>query len=308
MASVVYNIDPNGDLVVVLKDPNTYWVVPEVSVRENPVGSQAGHLLRDTTDVDTPKMPSGLGDSVEAPTEVRFRVSSRHLTLASVVFDKMLNGPWKESASVSTRSSPKDGYTTAPEDDVQDSKDMDEPGPPVDPSTPSPPLIREVSAEGWNAQALLTVLKVIHGQCSGISRDVSLTFIAQVAIIVNYYQCAESVSFATELLYYPKYKKPEVYNKKAIMWLFIAWSFSWPAVFQDTAHQVLQRGQGLSYVTTHDLDVDGILEQLDKKRKSTLDLLRQGLEDINVGGQTGLSPQMQIDDAGVIDAGEKFPS
>ncbi|QPC74721.1 hypothetical protein HYE68_005473 [Fusarium pseudograminearum] len=85
----------------------------------------------------------------------------------------------------------------------------------------------------------------------------------------------------------------------AIMWLFIAWSFSWPAVFHDMTRQVLKHGQGLGYVKTYDLDVDGILgqyclssqttfyiitdwliittEQLEKKRKILLDRLYKEL-------------------------------
>lgn len=61
MTLIMHNIDPSGDLVVVLKKPNKYRVIPEVWINGE---KTRGHV--DRTDVETPKMPTGLGDSGNA--------------------------------------------------------------------------------------------------------------------------------------------------------------------------------------------------------------------------------------------------
>jgi hypothetical protein len=117
------------------------------------------------------------------------------------MFEKMLKGPWKESSSANPSSA-------------------------VGSHAASGCSYREISTTGWNANALLTVFKIIHGQYYDVPRTVSVEFIAQVAIIVNYYQCAEVVSSTAEHWYRSKYRASIKYGGKAIMWLFIAWVFS----------------------------------------------------------------------------------
>ncbi|GKU20859.1 unnamed protein product [Fusarium langsethiae] len=254
MTSITYDIDPTGDLIVVLKDPNTQWVVPEVTLLERVRGSTTCRV--DNTDVNTPEMTSGLGNS-EKTIEVRFRVSSACLTLASDVFNKMLNGPWKESIPTSPQSASRDKDTAASEHvDAEELKDIDVPGSSTDPSPPTPPTIqnpsiREVTTEGWNAQALLTVFRIIHCQRSLVSGNVSLEFIAQVAIIVNYYQCAGTNT------------QNDTGKRPSYM-----------------ACQVELHGQGLGHVTTHDLEIDEILGKLEIERKILLDRLYSGLTGI----------------------------
>lgn len=77
-----HNIDPSGDAILTLENPNN---VPAV--------------LSEPVAVETPAPPGG-GDSTDNSMDksatVTFLVSSRHLVLASPVFKAMLKGGWSE--------------------------------------------------------------------------------------------------------------------------------------------------------------------------------------------------------------------
>ncbi|EXK96542.1 hypothetical protein FOQG_03546 [Fusarium oxysporum f. sp. raphani 54005] len=78
--------------------------------------------------IETPNTPK-----VRTPLEgeVRMRVSSRHLTMASHYFRSVIQGPWREASSTSS-------FFGKP--------------------------LRQVTAFGWDAVALAIVLDIIHGR------------------------------------------------------------------------------------------------------------------------------------------------
>ncbi|XEU97720.1 hypothetical protein FSHL1_003006 [Fusarium sambucinum] len=276
MSLTTHNIDPNGDLVVVLKKPNTTNVIPEVFRRTKAkLGEKEPTFAPDTTDVKSPLMPSGLPNNAAIAgesDEIRFRVSSPHLKLASVVFKKMLDGPWKEGDSVNSQ----------PASETEDQMDLagsGSPDSPVDstPDSPSPsqaasdtPGNWEITTTGWHAHALLMVLHIIHGQFHKVPHSVSLEFFTHVAVIANYYQCTEAVSFTSKLWRLANNTVPTHYGRGAIMWLSIAWVFSWPITFTQLATLAVQDGLVLTDVTTGDLPIASILENLEAQRKSSI--------------------------------------
>lgn len=116
----------------------------------------------------------------------RFRVSSRHLSLASPVFSQMLNGPWKDArnlASTNTSASATVDGTTA-----------DKTVAPVSSSSDSTPPRREIEASEWDTDATVILMDIIHGHFSQVPRSLSLVMLAKVAILVDYYKCHEIVS------------------------------------------------------------------------------------------------------------------
>ena len=170
--------------------------------------------------------------------------------LASATFKKMLSGPWREAS---------------PGDQEPSSSEVSR-----------SPCIREVSATGWHANALLTVFKIIHSQCFEVPCAVSLKYLTNVALIANYYQCAGALSLAVQLWikqgYGFKWFKESglPYGTKLIMWLFIAWVFSQSPLPGNAAHQgllfeasrsVTHESYGLSYIETYDLPISEILGQ-----------------------------------------------
>ncbi|KAG5966728.1 hypothetical protein E4U56_001193 [Claviceps arundinis] len=135
MQNLRYNLDPQGDTILVLRCSNTkqpVWEPNEGSELKQKDAMRRRKLfssvfMSDTEDCHShgenaheptperqpiaPTIESNVpNDSGEAHgetsdrNEVEFRLSSRHLALASPVFKTMLNGFWKESAPPSDQS------------------------------------------------------------------------------------------------------------------------------------------------------------------------------------------------------------
>ncbi|KAL5618117.1 hypothetical protein FOVSG1_000339 [Fusarium oxysporum f. sp. vasinfectum] len=267
MAVVTHDIAPDGDICIVLQKPNTQSVVPIVNLRQ--YGTEPPQYYQDVSSVGVPVWHSpALKDKKAA--EYRFRVSSHHLTAVSPMFSCMLKGPWKESAAPDAATS-------------SDSWDQ----------TPAATAIREISATDWNIHALITVLNSIHGRHNEIPRQVSIKFIVDVAVIVNYYECAGSVTLAAEL-WRAGVNVPETYGKKSIMLLFVSWVFSWTKMFSSMAHLVLEQGEGSEHADTRNLPIAVIFETLDKKRELALPFVHKRLSNLRgdlLNSRIGCSPQ-----------------
>ncbi|KAL5616019.1 hypothetical protein FOBRF1_004767 [Fusarium oxysporum] len=267
MAVVTHDIAPDGDICIVLQKPNTQSVVPIVNLRQ--YGTEPPQYYQDVSSVGVPVWHSpALKDKKAA--EYRFRVSSHHLTAVSPMFSCMLKGPWKESAAPDAATS-------------SDSWDQ----------TPAATAIREISATDWNIHALITVLNIIHGRHNEIPRQVSIKFIVDVAVIVNYYECAGSVTLAAEL-WRAGVNVPETYGKKSIMLLFVSWVFSWTKMFSSMAHLVLEQGEGSEHADTRNLPIAVIFETLDKKRELALPFVHKRLSNLRgdlLNSRIGCSPQ-----------------
>lgn len=97
-------------------------------------------------------------DTISNPEpETRMRLSSKHLTLASRYFKTMLTAPWKETLTQAGQQQ------------------------------------HAISAEGWDAEALLVLMRIIHGRTQGVPRVVTLDMMAKFAVLVDYYDCHEVV-------------------------------------------------------------------------------------------------------------------
>ncbi|UNI22369.1 hypothetical protein JDV02_008265 [Purpureocillium takamizusanense] len=188
MIVATHEIDPDGDIILKLTHPNAPFAVWPKAQDEK----VASNGQRDAT--DDPKA-DGIHDVGETPeggsepaSEVDFRLSSRHLILASSYFKSMLCGPWKE------------GKTNGSEP-------------------------RVVTAESWDQDALLIVMNVIHGRNKRVPREVDFETLAKIAVILDYYQCHEALEVFTDMwLRSLKHAAPlpTAYGRDAVLWLHIA--------------------------------------------------------------------------------------
>ena len=187
-----HKIDPDGDVTIFLQQPDLQelrWPsdteVSEESVPEpepEPEGSSASAPVDEVANVDE-----------DADDAVQFLVSSRHLCLASSVFQKMLRGPWAESEG-------RNGDGT---------REI------------------EIVATEWDTEALLIVLNIIHGRNRSVPRPVSLEMLANIAAIVDYYDCHEAVEVFVDL-WIPLLEStiPTSYGIDCVLWLCISSVFS----------------------------------------------------------------------------------
>ncbi|XDG08578.1 hypothetical protein ABKA04_008193 [Annulohypoxylon sp. FPYF3050] len=207
-----WEIDPSGDVLLTLYNPNAPFAVwsPDEKIEHDSLSKTESELDPDTTyESESESMlnvksafestiASELTDSTEknlhndSPRVAKYLVSSKHLILASKYFENLFRGPWMEGAEVHS-----DGC-------------------------------RHVSAEDWDEEALLILMKIIHGRNKDISRTISLEMYAKIAVLVDYYKCHEAVIlwsdiWKTELLL----AFPAEFGRDLVLWILIT------SVFED---------------------------------------------------------------------------
>lgn len=137
----------------------------------------------------------------------RFRVSSKHLALASPYFKTMLKDCWVEGMTLST-----EGSASIP---VKDCK----------------------------PDVLLIVLNLIHGRLRQVPRKLGLQQVADIAVTTDFLQCHEVTEvFAgiwTEAL------KPsilDVFSEDTKKWMMIASVFQYHDILERTTRIAMQQG------------------------------------------------------------------
>ncbi|RAL07049.1 BTB/POZ domain-containing protein [Aspergillus homomorphus CBS 101889] len=203
-------IDPDGDVVIVLHDPNHAFApwnkagTPEMASPSSS-GTDENDKHEGNPNVQSVKIS---GDcNKEATKEVhRILVSGKHLALASSYFKNMLRGTWKETTSHSA---------TGP---------------------------MEIAAEGWDLEALLIVLQVLHCQNSQIPRKLSLEMIAKIAVVADYYQCKEALGFFSQTwLDSLDQAPPSTYCRDLLLCTWISWFFGRQSQFRQTTSAAASR-------------------------------------------------------------------
>ncbi|KAG6001424.1 hypothetical protein E4U43_001322 [Claviceps pusilla] len=153
-----HELDPNGDLVLVLQHQNMQsfpWALDEPD----------DQLMEWTA--------SALGDL----DSVRFKVSSKHLILASPVFKAMLCGHWKESILLTKMGRTQDTRTSNSQDGA----------------------LPEITTTQWDKRAFLILLNIFHGRNHSVPVRVDLHVLVNISIMVDYYKCHDSTAFFASL-------------------------------------------------------------------------------------------------------------
>ncbi|KAG6053393.1 hypothetical protein E4U17_004735 [Claviceps sp. LM77 group G4] len=216
-----YDLDPQGDTILVLRCPNTEQPVwepkDEVSKLKQKnetrrrifFGSYYMSEMEDaheqTPEPIAPTVESSvLNDSGEAHgdnserNDVQFRLSSRHLALASPVFKTTLNGSWKESAPSSDTSNNGSAKTRAPLQHSK-SKHLQRSSGSKKSAKSRKPLKNgsdsstryELTATEWDDEVFLILMNIIHGRNKMVPLSVDLITLVKMSVIVDYYQCQE---------------------------------------------------------------------------------------------------------------------
>jgi hypothetical protein len=242
---IVHNIDPSADTVIILKYPLAFFAVwTESDVGEDGVvedgvvedgvvedgvvedgvvedgvvedGVVEDGVVEDTvaeqaTDIELSAQEPNPSEVSTSEEEIHYHVSSRHLRLASTRFESMLSrGNWKEGLP-----NEKDG-------------------------------LYHISAEDWDKEALLILLNVLHHHNRQVPRSVSLEMLARIAVLIDYYDCAEAVEFCTERWVESLRKTSTVplsLCRELLLWMCIAWVLRLPHEFTQ-ATAVAIKGNG----------------------------------------------------------------
>ena len=206
------SVDPDGDVILQLEYPNDPFAL---ECDEPPTQSQSPNstaLNKNDSRPNTPSSPRDIAESRERGNaeRVTFRVSSRHLALASPVFKSALAGGWKESV------------TTAGE--------------------------RQINSQGWDTTALSIFLNAIHCQYRQVPRSLELEMLAKVAVIVDYYAAHQAIEILSPIwinALRSSLPATTCHNRTIALWICISWVFGDSIAFETTTRVAIYHGRSI---------------------------------------------------------------
>ncbi|KAF2728672.1 hypothetical protein EJ04DRAFT_503744 [Polyplosphaeria fusca] len=173
---------------------------------------------------------------------IHYHVSSRHLALASPWFNRAMSGDsWKES-------------------------DRDEEG------------RFHIETSGWDADALLLLLNVLHLKNSQVPDTVDLEMLAKIAVLMDYYECSEALQLCTKMWVQAlgeASKVPNVMGRELIIWLFVAWTFGMHDQFQSACDTAIKEGFG--ELDTLELPIPAAVTAVNDTRVKLISEISDGL-------------------------------
>ncbi|KAL4938178.1 hypothetical protein BDV06DRAFT_232058 [Aspergillus oleicola] len=223
MREPTHIIDPEGDAIIVLSNANAPFAQFECDLFHQKV---EGNDMKKSRNAPSPShVPEPVEVPVKVPTEAsveaelasrfaddasfRIQVSAKHLILASLVFKKILTGGWKESAAYQQK-----GFV-------------------------------EIKAESWDIDALMILLRAVHGQLYDIPHKLTLEMLAKVAVLADYYDCRQTL-FVYKDIWIEALEEPVPpnYSQALVLWIWVAWFFQLPAQFKEATSNAMTRSHG----------------------------------------------------------------
>ncbi|KAJ3532291.1 hypothetical protein NM208_g8507 [Fusarium decemcellulare] len=184
----------------------------------------------DAKEIDTWWRDGERPGALPGQVEIRMVVSGKHMALASPYFQKMFAGPYVEGKA-------------------------DDRG------------LRQVRASDWDPEAFTLLLDIIHGYHRDVPKAVSLELLAKLAIIVDYYQCHESIDVYVDIwLGHLKKNPPTAYGQDCMLWILISQVLSRADMFESMTGLALEYSTKL--IEAKDLPLPaGLLSIINKERQ-----------------------------------------
>ncbi|KAL6896510.1 hypothetical protein GGI43DRAFT_122332 [Trichoderma evansii] len=230
MPPTILEIDPAGDTLFILRNPNApfavdssfeiwdtalpqYWTPDQQQDEEN---------LKSSALVETPAAGS--------TPEIHMRLSSKHLTLSSIYFQRLTANDWKETKAES-------GYSYT------------------------------VTAEEWDEEALIILMNIIHGQTQKVPLDVDLEKLAKIAVLVDYYKCHKAVDFFAKVWVSRLQSGPFLYySRELLLRLFVSYVFSEYYHFTKLTRTIIYVSRGPIHTLGLPMPKE-LVDALDKSRQ-----------------------------------------
>ncbi|KAM0514092.1 hypothetical protein ACHAPE_007182 [Trichoderma viride] len=240
MQSITHKVDPNGDTLLILRNPNAPFG-GDAAVWANALCKHRPEKLR-RNERELKLLAQAKQETPDGPQEVQFQLSSEHLRRTSGYFQALMANNWKEASS-------------------------------------SPDFVYSVTAEDWDEAALLMVMKIIHCQTSEIPQVIDSEMVAKIAVIVDYYQCRKVVdTYAKTWVQNLDAKELTFcgYGRKLLLRLFVSHYFSNDVDFNRCTHIIIRESRG----PIHSLGLpfpQNIIDALEDQRKLRVSDIITGL-------------------------------
>ena len=206
-------IDPDGEVLIILRDAKVAFASTYTGTfadRSNRLITDSQHdldALTEQLEQSTSPVYQGV---MEQGLRAYIRVSAKHISFASPVFKELLTGDWKESVTFREKGSV------------------------------------ELTMEGWDLEALLILLRAIHGLHDNVPRKLNLEMLAKIAVLLDYYQCKEAVGFFTDSWVSTlEDKVPTGFLIRDLtMWIWVSWFFRLPIQFKQATSTAMSLSNG----------------------------------------------------------------
>lgn len=254
MKIISYVIDPDGDIELILREPSSHQIIPEIhsddssthdddlpdSEFDNPPATGRYAIFDELYTKPTATTGTQNVEEDHEPWEVHMRISSKPMSLVSRVFrDRLLAARYKDASAHRSAG-----------------------------SSSSPPTIRRSYALGWDAVALAIVLDAIHGRHAEIPRFINLGLLARIATVVDHFKCQEAIQ-----VFFDHWQRnincrvdfPTALCKTALLWFYISMVFlGQETIFESMARVVVMDFKGPDQITARELPIKATLGKLIK--------------------------------------------
>lgn len=242
--SKIYEIDPEADTLVVVR-PLAESFAPWPEHDSNGTATPA------TTNGHSNGQRIGVIVPVQAPADVRIKVSSKHLSLASSRFRDILA---QKAAAAAVVHSACNGYTNGYSNGTNGKLSNGTTTPPASPNSlwrkqaaPASPssVVDETDGrihivlDGLDADATTTVLNIVHGRGGKdrVPKTVSLEALARIAVVVDKLKLQDAVEIYADRWVDELYRKGVPSNKDSrrdlVLWIYIAYVFQRDTIFKE---------------------------------------------------------------------------
>ncbi|KAH5169434.1 hypothetical protein HBH68_219770 [Parastagonospora nodorum] len=208
IAPITHEIDPEADTIITLKNASAIFATWDFDFENT--SSAAGALSSEVyNENDISESSDRSGEKKEK--DIYFRVSSRHLALASPWFNRALA---KEKWSESNR-------------DKGDG-------------------LFHLTTSDWDAEAFLILLSIFHVRHRDVPKELSLELLAKIAVLVDYYECGETVELFSEMWISSakaKITHSLVYDQNLVLWMWVSWVFGVDDIFTKTTVTAIRQSK-----------------------------------------------------------------
>jgi hypothetical protein len=211
MSSETQTFDPHGDVVLILDQypkveptSSSTVAITNTIVTGSGGSSSAAEGAQDA------------GENENEPKHVNMLVSSKHMMLASPVFEAMLKNQYKEGRMLASKGTVD---IALPDDDPD---------------------------------AFVVLLNIIHGRPKKVPRQIDLALMTKISILVDKYQMHEVVGVFSDMWIevlkadVPKVTTalvpPKLLTTDVLLWLCISWVFENDAVFKEVTELLMRTG------------------------------------------------------------------
>lgn len=236
----LYEVDPDADTLIIIPTPSKSFAPWEETPPPSDASSVYAGILRGTS-----RPPNTYASIASAP-EVRLKVSSRHLGLASRHFRNKFR------------------YDNPVEADGR----------------------VHVTLGGYDPKAVIVVMDAVHGRGRKVPRSVDLELLAKIAVFVDAFKFHEAVEVYAERWFEGLWGAlPTKYGRDLVLWIYASYVFRQQEIFKKASNVAILQSNGPIRSLGLQLR-DGLIREIDSQRqqlvRQALDVVYETVDALQV--------------------------